>query len=424
MRLILIALSLLLTSACAVNPVTGERGINFFGEDWEISTGQQYYAPMRQSQGGDFVLDTELVAYVQEVGQRVAAESDRQLPYEFYVINSSVPNAWALPGGKMAINRGLLTEMGSEAELAAVLGHEVVHAAASHGAQGQSRAVLAQGAVILGGVAIGVATDRADYATVAMLGGMVGAQLITQRFSRQQELEADRFGMVYMHRAGYHPDGAVALQESFVRLSEGRDAGFLQGLFSSHPPSQERVSANRATAEQLGRQGTIGEERYQRMIARLVELAPAYEAHDQGRRELGRGNFDAALAKAEEALALESGEAVFHALKGDALASQQRFQEAEQAYSAALARDTGWFYHHLRRGMVREQLRAWNGARTDLEASIERLPTAQAHYFLGNVERAQGNRQRAIDNYRIAAQSTDSTGENARRALREMGVNN
>ncbi len=424
MRSTLAFLMILLVAGCAVNPVTGERELSIFDESWELQVGQEYYAPLRQSQGGDFVLDAELVAYVQEVGQRVAAEADRELPYEFYVLNSSVPNAWALPGGKMAINRGLLTEMDSEAELAAVLGHEVVHAAARHGAQAQSRGALLQGAVILGGVAVGVATEREDYATVAMLGGMVGAQLINQRYSRRAELEADRFGMVYMHRAGYNPEGAVALQESFVRLSEGRDSGFLAGLFASHPPSRERVEANQRTADELGREGTVGEQRYRQMIARLNALQPAYKAHDEGRRALGRGEFEEALAKAEEALAIESGEAIFHALKGDALASQSNYREAERAYSAALQRDTGWFYQHLRRGMVREQLGNLDGARTDLAASIERLPTAQGHYFLGNVERRAGNRQRAIEHYRVAAQSTDETGERARQALRDMGASN
>ncbi len=424
MRWFLACSLLFVVAGCAVNPVTGERELSFFDEGWELQVGQEYYAPLRQSQGGDFVVDGELVAYIQEVGQRVAAEADRELPYEFYVINSSVPNAWALPGGKMAINRGLLTEMDSEAELAAVLGHEVVHAAARHGAQAQSRGALMQGAVILGGVAVGVATDRQDYATVAMLGGMVGAQLITQRYSRRAELEADRFGMVYMHRAGYNPEGAVHLQESFVRLSEGRDSGFMAGLFASHPPSRERVEANQRTADELGREGTIGQQRYRQMMARLKAMEPAYKAHDEGRRALGRSEYDEALAKAEEALALESGEAIFHALKGDALASKSNYREAEQAYSAALQRDTGWFYQHLRRGMVREQLGNLDGARSDLQASIDRLPTAQGHYFLGNVERRAGNRQRAIENYRIAAQSSDETGERARQALQEMGASN
>jgi len=123
-------------SGCATNPVTGKKELSFVGEDWELQVGAQQYSPGRQSQGGDYAADPRVVAYVNKVGQRLAAVSDRQLPYEFKVINSDVPNAWALPGGKIAINRGLLVKMKSEAELAAVLGHEIVHAAAKHGAKG------------------------------------------------------------------------------------------------------------------------------------------------------------------------------------------------------------------------------------------------------------------------------------------------
>lgn len=414
--------ALLLLAGCAVNPVTGQRELSFFDEGWELQVGQENYAPLRQSQGGDFVLDPELVAYVQGINQRVAEQADRDLPYEIEILNSSVPNAWALPGGKMAINRGLLTEMNSEAELASVLAHEVVHSAARHGAQAQSRAALAQGAVMIGGIAVGIATEREDYAAVAMLGGMLGAQLITQRYSRGAELEADRYGMLYMHRAGYNPEGAIRLQETFVRLSEGRDTGFMQGLFASHPPSQERVAANQRTADELGREGIVGEERYQRMIARLKNLEPAYKAHDDGRKALAESRYDEALAKANEAIALEDREAIFHALRGDALASQENYRDAERAYSNALQRDSSWFYQHLRRGMVRHELGNHNGARTDLQASIERLPTAQGHYFLGNVERATGNRNAAIENYRIAAQAQSEVGQRARQALTDMGV--
>ncbi len=421
-RLSFSILALALLAACAVNPVTGARELSLFDESWELQTGAQHYAPLRQQQGGDFVLDQELVAYVQEVGQRVAEEAPRELPYEFAVINSSVPNAWALPGGKISINRGLLTEMDSEAELAAVLGHEVAHAAARHSAQQMSRTTLVQGAVMVGGVAVGVATEREDYAMVAVLGGMLGAQLISMRYSREAEREADYFGTRWMHAAGWNPEGAVSLQQSFVRLSEDRDPGFVQGLFASHPPSRERVEANRRLAEELGRDGEIGEDRYRQMMARVKALEPAYEAHDQGRRALAQGDFDTALAKAEEALAIEDGEAIFHSLKGDALASKSRYPEAEAAYSLALERDQGWFYHHLRRGMVREQQRNFSGARGDLEASIQRLPTAQGHYYLGNAERALGNRQRAVENYRIAAQSDDEAGQRARRALQDMGA--
>ena len=131
-------------SGCAINPVTGQNELSLVSEQQELAIGAQQYAPARQSQGGDYEVDHQLTAYVNQVGQRLAAVSDRKLPYEFKVLNSSVPNAWALPGGKISINRGLLTELQSEAELAAVLGHEIVHAAAKHGVQSMSTGMLLQ----------------------------------------------------------------------------------------------------------------------------------------------------------------------------------------------------------------------------------------------------------------------------------------
>lgn len=413
---------LALVAGCAVNPVTGERNLSLVSEQWELDVGEQQYAPLRQQQGGDFNLDPELVTYVRQVGQRLAAVADRELPYEFNVINDSVPNAWALPGGKISINRGLLTEMQSEAELAAVLGHEIVHSAASHGAQRQSRSMVLQGAVLAGGIAVGAATGDEGYASAALLGGSLGAQLISQSYSREAERESDLYGMRYMQRAGYNPRGAVELQETFVRLSEGRRASTFDRLFASHPPSRERVENNRRLLAELGDSGEIGRERYQQMIARLKRAQPAYEAYDEGRKALGEENAELALEKAEEAIRIEPEEALFHGLKGDALTTQSNYRQAERAYSQALRHNAGWFYHHLRRGMVREELGNLDGARQDLTASNERMPTATGYYYLGNVERAAGNRTIAVEHYRVAAQSESQIGQRAKQALQELGA--
>ena len=137
------ALALLAAGGCATNPVTKKSEISFVSEQQEISIGNQQYLQSQQSSGGKFILDPILTAYVNDVGRKLVRVSDRpNLPFEFVVINDSVPNAWALPGGKLAVNRGLLTELKSEAELAAVLSHEVVHAAARHGAKSVEQGTL------------------------------------------------------------------------------------------------------------------------------------------------------------------------------------------------------------------------------------------------------------------------------------------
>lgn len=395
-----------LVSGCATNPVTGENEVMLVSEDTELRTGREQYAPSRQMQGGDFLLDPPLGAYVAEVGQRLVRVSDRKLPYEFSVINDSTPNAWALPGGKIAVNRGLLWELGSEAELAAVLAHEIVHAAARHGAQGMQRGVLLQGALI----AAGVATRDSDYSRLAVGAASVGAGLLNQSYSRDAEREADEYGMRYMARAGYDPMAAVELQQTFVRLNERREPNWLSGLFASHPPSPERVELNRRTAAQLGVKGERGEARYRRMSARLRELRPAYEAYDQGRKALAGGETKQALALAEQALGLEPSEALFHGLKGEALARQGRTDEAESAYNRAIDLDPGFFRHYLQRGEVRLKQGRWGEAQADLKRSLALLPTADAHYLLGRLALRGGDQRGALVHFRSAAGSGSDTG--------------
>ena len=314
MRKISWILLLALLTACSVNPVTGKNELVLVSEGQELQMGLQAYAPSQQSQGGVYDVDPELTRYVQGVGNRLAAVSDRQLPYEFVVLNNSVPNAWALPGGKIAINRGLLVELDSEAELAAVLGHEVTHAAARHSAQQQSRGMLTQGLV----VATTIAASDSGYGDLAAMGAGLAGQLTLMKYGRDAELESDKYGMRYMSKAGYDPQGAVTLQETFVRLSEGREQDWLSGLFASHPPSQERVDANRQRLKNLPPGGITGEDAYAAALRKTREALPAYEAYDKGREALGKNDPDTALALANEALALFPAEANFHALRGDA----------------------------------------------------------------------------------------------------------
>ena len=417
--LAILSLCLFLTG-CSVNPVTGERNLNFMSEDWERGVGAEMYAPMRQSQGGDFILDPELASYVQAVGNRLAVQAKRQLPYEFHIINDSVPNAWALPGGKIVVNRGLLTELSSEAELAAVLGHEIVHADAAHGARGQSKGVFTQVGAIAGMIYLGRKADSRAGAQAAQIIPMLGAQLISQKYGRDAERESDFYGMHYMSAAGYDPQGAVELQRTFLKLSEGRESDWLSGLFASHPPSEERVLNNQETASSLPAGGERHEQIYQRKMAFLERIAPAYEAHDKGRKALAEEELDQARDFADLAIKLAPAEALFHTLSGDIHANQKNYRRAEQAYGAALKRDDSFFYHYLRRGMTRHELERYEGARQDLETSLKMLPTAQAHYLLGSLDMRDGNRQSAIAHFDAAKASNSEAGVNSNRELARM----
>jgi len=408
-------LALTTLGGCATNPVTGERELMFQGESWDRQVGARQYAPMLQSQGGAYDYDPALSRYVDSVGQRIAQHADLDLPYEFTVLNNSVPNAWALPGGKIAINRGLLTELDSEAELAAVLGHEIVHAAARHGAQQASRGMLLQGAV----VATGMAVQGREYGQIVGMGTALGAQLVSQRYSRDAEREADYYGMQYMAKAGYDPRGAVDLQETFVELSENRNQDWLSGLFASHPPSRERLERNRELAAQLPG-GELGRASYRRRTEHIAAVKPAYEAYEKGVKAASQGQLEEAESLVQRALSIAPEEARFYALRGDIHAARRRYDDALRAYDEAIRRDSDWFYFPLRRGIVQRVANRPGAAVSDLNRSLELLPTALAHYQLGLVHRAQGNRQQAIQHFQVAGQGQGEVAQKAQRELQKM----
>lgn len=415
-RHLVLLLACLAAAGCTVNPVTGDRDLILVSGEQELAMGLSNYEPMQQAQGGSYDIDPALTGYVQSVGRRLAAVSGVDLPYEFTVLNNSVPNAWALPGGKIAINRGLLTELGSEAELAAVLGHEIVHAAARHTAQQQSKSLLLQGIVM----ATGITANDSSYGDLVVGGAATAAQLLTTKYGRDAELEADKYGMRYMAKAGYDPQGAVTLQETFVRLSEGRQQDWLSGLFASHPPSNERVAANRKTAAKLSPGGELGVERYRATMQKTLQLRPAYEAYDKGRKALADKDTDSALAFANEALDRFPGEAHFHALRGDVRRVNGQYDMAVTNYDRAIERRGDYFYYPLQRGLARRELGDDDAAVADLERSIELLPTAPAHFALGQIAEHNGAVDNAIAHYRIVAQNGGEYGKAATAALARL----
>lgn len=379
MGMLVLSCSWLLLSACGVNPVTGSQEMRLISAQEELSLGVMNYGPMQQQSGGVLRIDPAINRYVSDVGMRIAKVSDRQLPYEFVVLNDSVPNAWALPGGKIAINRGLLVELNTEAELAAVLGHEVVHAAARHSAKKVEQGMLFN----IGLITLGALTSDKEYGKAALAAGSVGAVLLGQKYSRDAESEADYYGMQYMVRAGYDPMAAVSLQETFVRLSQNGQPNWLEGLFASHPPSQERVAANRVTAQKLKRAGlSEGREAYTKHFAYLKKIKPAYDKHDEAYKKIKDNDYQGAMQLAEAALAIEPREPSFHALKGDIFYKQKKYQQALPHYDAAIKRDSEYFYPYLRRGESYKALGQNDKAKADLNRSIELMPTKNAQAAL------------------------------------------
>lgn len=252
MRNTILALTLALTTvACSTNPATGKRQFNIVSESQEISIGQQSHQEIIR-QFGVYDEKPELTRLVQNVGQRLAAASERpHLPWTFTVLDSPMVNAMALPGGYIYITRGMLENINSEDELAGVLGHEIAHVTARHSAQQISRSQLAQFGMVLGAVIAGPQVAQ-QYGQLAELG--IG--LLFQRYSRAHETEADLLGTGYLARTNFNPIGAERMLMTLQRLDKNPASG-IDRYFLSHPDPAKRVRDVRAKVAELSGTGML-----------------------------------------------------------------------------------------------------------------------------------------------------------------------
>jgi predicted Zn-dependent protease len=243
--------------ACATNPVTGREEIVLMSPSREASVGKEAAAQVAAEMG--LVEDPALLAYVSQVGTRVAAHSPRKdVPFSFAIANMPETNAFALPGGYVYVSRGLLALARSEDELANVLAHEVGHVAARHAAQRETRALGVGLLSILGTVAAGALGGEGAASAASQLGQVAGSGLIAS-YGRDQERQADDVGQKMAKAAAFDPSGMATFlgaldREVTLRLGgEQRRPSFLD----SHPAAPERVASASARAGTLGTRGGL-----------------------------------------------------------------------------------------------------------------------------------------------------------------------
>ncbi|MAY75332.1 MAG: hypothetical protein CMJ31_11550, partial [Phycisphaerae bacterium] len=237
---------------CTTNAATGRSQLNLLSREEEIAMGNQYQPELIAEMGGE-VSKPALDAYIVEVGSSLAAQTEGEnpsLPWEFTLLDSDVVNAFALPGGKVFVSRGLAARFTNEAQLASVLGHEVGHVTARHINDAMVTQLGASTVSQLVAVALGaVAGEGAAAQQLAGTGGALaqqGAQLVSLKFGREQEIEADALGIRYMTQAGYNPIGSMQAMQVLADLNTG---GGGSDFFSTHPNPARRVDIIRERLE-------------------------------------------------------------------------------------------------------------------------------------------------------------------------------
>lgn len=414
-------------TGCATNPVTGRSELAFYemSEQKEIDIGQKTYPKAIQQMKGEFH-DPALQEYVNAVGRRLVAVSHRpQLPYQFKVLNDSAPNAFAMPGGPIAITRGLLVGIENEAQLAAVLGHEIAHVTARHAAQGVQRNLLLN----LGMAILSEATAEASYSGVARQAGQVAGVLVESSYSREQESESDRLGIDYMVGAGYDPQGAVQLQEFFLKQSGEHDPLWIEGLFRTHPFSRDRMLANqyyirsRYAGMVSSPEYRLGVEPFQAATAGIRKTSKAYALYDEGKKEERNRNIAKAVGLYRQAAEAAPDQALLHAALGMALMQQEDLAQARTHLQRAVGLDDGYYESHFGLGYVLLQGREYEGAIREFKRSMDLLPTLEGAFFLAEAYEKSGDGRRAVNLYKqvAAADPNGRLGRTAAVRARQLG---
>lgn len=413
-------------SGCATNPVTGKSQVVLMSEQQELEMGKAYYPVTTQLSEGELP-HREVQNLVTRVGMKMARASERpNLPWEFNVVDSNEPNAYALPGGKLSITRGLISKMESEDQLASVLGHEIGHVTARHSVVSASRSQLLGLLLGVGGAVL--QTQGVPGAGAIELAGQVGAALLTTKYSRDQERQADELGFKYMTAAGYNPRAFVETMQILAAAAQ-REPSKFENLFASHPMTSERIAtaearlASPAAADSRSRAPQTSE--FLRAVAPLKEEAPAFALADEA-KELSRNRRTREAAeRLERAVSMVPNSPILNALWGDTLYDLGDYGRSEQVSDRANSLNPQLFYGRLVNGAANWRLR-------DLKESIEQLRAAErlvpdtylVAYFAGRVLEDSGDRRAAAEQFAKVAQATQGQGEYGAYAvgrLREWG---
>jgi predicted Zn-dependent protease len=218
------------------------KGINFYSIEKEIAIGKQMAQEVERQ--ARIVNDPVIGEYVNRIGQNLVRNSDAKVPFTIKVIDNEEINAFALPGGFFFVNTGILLNADNEAEMAGVMAHEIGHVAARHGTRNATKGDL----VNYGSIPLIFLGGWTGYAIRQGVGLAIPMGFLT--FSRANEAEADLLGLEYMYKAGYDPTSFVDFFEK-VQSQEKRKPGTMSKVFSSHPPTEDRIKAAQKNIEEL-----------------------------------------------------------------------------------------------------------------------------------------------------------------------------
>ncbi|MFN3813798.1 MAG: M48 family metalloprotease [Aquificaceae bacterium] len=403
--------------ASAVNS-TEKPLFTLLPEDKEVEIGKSYI-PYAIEENDGLYPDQSVQDYIKSLGQEIAKYTPRRLPYQFFVVNSENVNAFALPGGPVFVTRGLLLKLNNESELVGVLAHELGHINARHHAKFLEKMYAMDLLFSIGSLLI---SDK-PYGQALLQFGQIGGQLLTLKFSRDQEREADKLGVIYSLKAGYDPQGLVYVFETFKSMEKAKAPEWLL----THPLPQSRIKEVGREIEEIRPSGYLisDSEDFQGIKKIVKGTEVSFEEFYKGKRAYEQKSFQTALSHFIKAIESYDKNYEAYLYMAYILAQEGKVKEAllysNRAYSIMPKVFSTNYMHGLvlfRAGGHRESIH-------HLEEAKGLIPDyPDTYYYLGRDYEVLGNVRKAIENYRTAIELAHGKRpwvDDAQERLRRLG---
>ncbi len=387
-------------AACALDPVTGKKELMMVSRQQEIEIDKQQ-SPFQFSSDYGITRDKKVNNYVSQVGKTLLPNVHRvDMPYNFQCVNATYINAYAFPGGSIAVTRGILLKLDNEAQLASLLGHELGHVNARHSAEQMTKGQLSS--ILVSGLSIAAGTQGTGLGQLTQQLGMLSQSLLLSKYSRDNEREADSLGNQYMVKAGFSTKGFVGLMEMLQSLHK-RHSSTSQILFSTHPMSSERLNAA-AQREKGVYHSTIknplNREKYMDSIASLRRKRRGIEQLQQGEKYLGRKEYDKARTTFEKSIKILRNDYTAHVLMSKCLMAMEKPLEALSYANTAKTLYPLEAQALYIAGIANNKLKKYNRAFKDFDEYDEVLPgNPQIKFYKGYCLDNLNKKQFAADNY-------------------------
>jgi len=415
----LFLLFLVLSCATVQDPLTGKPTFTLLPPEQEIAIGKKVI-PQAINENNGLYPDEEVQNYIRKIGYKVASKSPRQVDYQFFLVNSKEVNAFALPGGPVFVNRGLVLILDNESELAGVIAHEVGHITARHHAKFLEKTY---GMNILLNI-LAIATSNSQYQQLIMQLAQVSAGLLQLKYSRDQENEADALGVRFTYEAGYDPRGLISTFEKFKSMEKVNAPKWLL----THPLPEDRIKNVSILIETKYPDKLLlkkDSEEFKIVKQKLLKTNESFQLVEDAKENIKNKNFSAALSNLNKAISLFPNNNAAYTYRALVYYSLKDYQKAYLDSVKAYNLDKNYFLPRLILGASLVKMNQYKEAIIVLEDAKKLIDTnPDLYYFLGVAYQEYGDKNLAIENLKTALNLTDGKRgweSDAKLRLRSLG---